>query len=100
MTVQYNYQYAAPAAGNTVTASDSTEILSLNPAGTLATLTINPPGQPRDGQPFTISSSQIVTALTITLLNNQTMPAKPSALAVAVGFRWVFDAPNNRWDNA
>lgn len=59
-------QYAAPTTGQTVTALASTDVLQIDPAGTLATLTVVLPASPVDGQDFTVCTSQIITTLTVT----------------------------------
>lgn len=97
MTINYDIRSVTPTAGSTVTAPDWCNMLDMTPAGTLATLTVNPPANPRHGQPFVLASTQIVTALTITLLNGQTMRAALTALAVNVPGRWVYSAPGNVW---
>lgn len=93
------YELFAPTTGATINALDNTEVLSLNPAGTLATLTIGFPMQPVDMQEFAINSTQIVTALTAQVQTNslQTILGAPSALAVGVGWRWVYQAPKMTW---
>jgi hypothetical protein len=60
-------QYAAPTAGQTVTVAPDTTMLVVNPAGLLATLTINMPSVPvrGNGHAITIASTQIVTTLTL-----------------------------------
>src|ERR1700690_3770881 len=55
----------APATGFTYTVPNGTASALINPAGTLATGTINMPAVPTDGQKLTIASSQQITALTM-----------------------------------
>lgn len=58
---------SVPTAGATVNMGNGqNSILLLDPAGTLATLTVVLPVNPSDGDRATISTSQILTALTIT----------------------------------
>jgi hypothetical protein len=64
-TVQ-SVQYAAPSTGATVTANAGVHVLHLDPAGTLAALSVVLPASPANGQDFVISTSQTITALTIT----------------------------------
>lgn len=61
-----NVQYETPATGATVTVASDTHVLQLNPAGTIAALTVVFPAAPYNKQLLTISSSQIVTAVTVT----------------------------------
>ena len=93
------YQTSAPTAGATVTPADWCEVYSLNPAGLLATLTVQFPKQPVDGQLFFVCSTQVVTALTLQVQSgsNQTVLAAATALAIGVGFRYVFNAPLSVW---
>ena len=60
------YQYATPVTGSTVTLNPFTGSLLLNPAGTIAALTVVFPATPFDGEPLTIATTQTLTALTIT----------------------------------
>src|ERR1700690_1799725 len=55
----------APATGFTYTVPNGTASALINPAGTLATGTINMPAVPTDGQKLTSASSQQITALTM-----------------------------------
>lgn len=58
-------QYAQPTTGQSVT-MDNVSTLLVDPAGTLATLTIVLPTAPADKQRAKIGSSQIITVLTVT----------------------------------
>lgn len=93
------YQYFTPATGNTVSPADWCEACCLNPAAGLSTLTLNMPKQPRDGQPFTLNSTQAVTTFTqqVTSGTNQTLLGGLSAIVAGVQNRWVFNASINTW---
>lgn len=93
------YQYNIPLAADTFNTADWCEVLSLNPAGTIATLTVGMPKRPVDGQVFMLCSTQIVTTLTLQVQSgsNHTLLAAAAALAIGVGFRWVFNAPLSTW---
>lgn len=93
------YQQFAPSTSGTITPADWCEACSLNPAGTLLALTVNMPKQPRDGQPFALNSTQIITTLTLQVnaATAQTLLAIPTALAIGVGFHWVFNSATNTW---
>lgn len=86
-------QYVAPTAGATVNANAGTEVLFLDPAGTLATLTVALPLNPVEGQDFTVSSSQIVTALTFT----GTIVGTLTTLALGGFARFVYSATAAKW---
>lgn len=91
-----NIQYAAPTVGQTVEIAASTDVLIIEPAGTLATLTINLPAGVPPSKRITVASTQIVTALTFggngnTILNGIT------AMAVGGASEYIFRAANNSW---
>lgn len=96
---ELNYQSFIPSAGDTVSPADWCEVCSLNPAGTLLTLTINMPKYPKDKQPFTINSTKAVTTLTLQVTSGtgQTLLAALTALVIGVAARYVYDAPNITW---
>jgi hypothetical protein len=85
-------QYAAPTTGTTVTAGN-VEALIINPAGTLAALTVALPANPIDGQAFSMTTSQILTALTIT----GTIVGTLTTLALGGAARWVYSATAAKW---
>lgn len=86
-------QYEAPVAGATVNANAGTEVLFLNPAGTLATLTVVLPVTPVEGQDFTLATSQIITTLTITGAIVGTL----TTLALGGFARFVYSAAAAKW---
>ncbi len=79
-------QYAVPSAGQTVEIVPSTDIMLIEPAGLLATLTVNMPAGVPNGKRIAISSTQVVTTLN-----------GISAFAAAVGVEYVFRAANSTW---
>ena len=91
-------QIAAPTTGATVTATNDVLNLIVNPAGTLATLTINFPAPSADGQEFDICFSQIVTALTLTAVSPATtIIGGISAGAVGGYAGFVYDSASTTW---
>ena len=91
-------QIAAPTTGATVTATNDVLNLIVNPAGTLATLTINFPAPSADGQEFDICFSQIVTALTLTAVSPATtIIGGISAGAVGGYAGFVYDSASLTW---
>jgi Ca2+-binding RTX toxin-like protein len=88
-------QYATPTTGQTVAANAGVTALILNPAGTLATLTVTVPPTPVDGQTFAITTSQIITALT---MNGGTIILALSTLALGGFGEWVYAAANSTWN--
>lgn len=88
-------QYTTPSAGNTVNVNNSGHIrLILNPATTLATLTVTLPSGASDGDVVEICSSQIITTLT---LNGGTIVGAIAALAVGGFATYVYSATADSW---
>lgn len=91
-----SYDYQTPTTGFTYTFAAGTQVLVMNPAGTLATGTITMPASPADGMTITFSSSQQITALTMAgngaSINNAVtfLPAKTAVSYVyrATGATW------------
>lgn len=88
-------QYATPTTGSTVTVNNTGYInLMLNPAGTLATLTVTLPGSPTDGDKVTVASSQIVTGLT---MNGGTIIGALTTMAVGAFASYVYVSDATSW---
>lgn len=88
-------QYATPATGGTVTVNSNGYVkLVINPAGTLATLTVTFPGSPSDGDTINMGCTQIVTALT---MNGGTISGGLSSLAVGTAGTWTFNSDSSTW---
>jgi hypothetical protein len=86
-------QYAAPTAGATVTINAGVRKVFIDPAGTLATLTVVLPASPVDGQECGISTSQILTALTIT----GTIVGTLTTLALGAFAEFTFSGTASKW---
>lgn len=67
------YDYQAPTTGFSYTFAAGTQVLVMNPAGTLATGTITMPSSPADGMTITFSSTEQITALTLSGNTGQTI---------------------------
>lgn len=91
-----DYQSFVPTEGGTIAAADWCELVNLVPAGALTALTVNPPKQMRDKQPFAVSSTKAITTMTLTSLSGQNIqvPAVPLT-AGGPAPRWVYDGPTN-----
>ncbi len=92
---------ASPTTGQTVTvalpSSGNDVWQSLTPAGTIAALTVTLSGTPVNLQEFTLTSSQTITALTMTAPAGQTIAGALTTIA-ANGFgHWKYDATNAVW---
>ena len=72
-------------------------------AGTIATLTLTLPAATalQDGQILRISSSQTVTALTVTPGSGTTVSNTPTAITISAtgpyGYEFVYRAANTKW---
>ena len=88
-------QYVAPVTGATVAVNTDGYInLLINPAGTLATLTITVPASPTDGDRVRIGATQIVTALT---MNGGTIVGALVSLAVGGFATYVYNSDSVKW---
>lgn len=88
-------QYTAPTTGSTVIVNANGHVkLLLNPAGTLATLTVTLPGSPSDGDMIQMGCSQIVTSLT---MNGGTIIGGLTTLAVGGAGTWIYSATGSNW---
>lgn len=86
---------AVAAGSDTMTNNVCVELLV--PAGTIASFTVTMPPAPLDGQIYRITSTQTVTALTVSANTGQSMAGTtPTALTPSAtsstGYAWVFKA--------
>lgn len=91
-----SYTILTPSTGDTITLNTSNKTTILNPAGTLATLTINMPTSPRKGQLQTVSTSQTITALTVSG-NGNSIVGQPTTLVASHDFTMIFDDNAATW---
>jgi hypothetical protein len=99
------YQYAAPLTGASLTLTGLQRRLVLEPAGTIAALTVVFPAAAAliDNQLMGICSRQIVTALTLTAGSGTTILDGPSAMTAplttgaASCVEWVYRQSNTSW---
>lgn len=80
----------------TTVQSNGLPVLELDPAGTIAALTVNFPLNPSGGKTFYLNSSQIVTALTVTALVG-TISGTTTSLAVNTPHQWTYVASKTTW---
>ena len=85
LTTGFNYTFAA-----------GTQVLVINPAGTLATGTITMPAAPVDGMTITFSSSQRITALTMSG-NGASISGAITFLPALSGVTYVYRATGTTW---
>jgi hypothetical protein len=100
---QTAYQYAVPLTGDTVTLSTTTPICIIDPAGTLAALTVAFPDPATDttvvdGTLLSFSSTQKLTALTLSGGSASFCFNAPTAVPTTGGqYRWLYNATNTTW---
>ena len=89
------YEYNAPVSGATVVATAGA--LLLEPAGTLATLTVTLPPDPVDGQIFELSTTQQITALTVQGAAGETVRGATFTLNPDSGSSWRYRTASVTW---
>jgi hypothetical protein len=92
------YVYTVPLTGFTITMTTEQSVLSLNPAGTLATGLITLPATLYDGKIVTVFSTQVVTTLSWATSNSATfVPSAPTTIAANGSLSFIYDKTNNQW---
>lgn len=94
--VDAGYGYFTPVTAGTVTLSNTVSHNIIDPAGTLAALTINMPPTPIDGQVVDIRISQVITALTVSG-NGNSVKGNPTTAAVGSSFSGIYKISNTTW---
>jgi hypothetical protein len=95
-------QYSVPVTTNTVTVLPTTRTVIVDPAGTIAALTLVTPAAAAmvDGQRLSFCSTQIITTLTVTAGTGVTVKNAPTAMTVPLAtgaascVEWVYVASN------
>ena len=91
------YDYQVSTTGFSYTFAAGTQVLVINPAGTLATGTITMPASPADGMTITVESTQQVTAITVSANTGQSIVGAPSQLIPNQPLSWVYRTSNTTW---
>jgi hypothetical protein len=91
------YDYQVLTTAFTYTFAAGTQVLVINPAGTLATGTITMPASPSDGMTITFSSSQQITALTLSGNTGQSVVSAVTFLPAKTGVSYVYRLANTTW---
>ena len=86
-----------PTTGFTNTIANTTSYYILEPAGTLATGTLTMPASPVNEQVVTITSTQIITALTHSPNTGQTLKGALTTIAVDGNASWIYRTANTTW---
>lgn len=94
------YQKAVPLTAFTLSFGNAQSMLSINPAGTLATGTINLAALPVDGQMACIFSTATQTALTLQVPSGSTATLNNAITAMTANTRYCYQysASNTSWD--
>jgi hypothetical protein len=92
------YDYQVLTTGFSYTFAAGTQTLFMAPAGTLATGTVTMPASPVDGMVITFSSSQQITALTVSANTGQSIVAGGSVmLAQNASLSYTYRLANTTW---
>ena len=91
------YDYQTPTTGFSYTFAAGTNVLVMNPAGTLATGTITMPAAPADGMTITFSSTQTITALTVSANTGQSIVSAATVLPARQATTYVYRLSNTTW---
>lgn len=90
-----------PLTGFSITIPTGIETLILDPVGVLATGTVTMPAGAQDGTKVRITSSQTITALTVSPNKSQAIKNIPTTLVVSttsqMGYAFIFNASNSTW---
>lgn len=89
------YSITTPLTGTTVSGVGQEAVI--NPAGTLAALTVVMPASPVDGQRFKIFSSQTLTSLTLTPGTGNTMTGGVTTLAANGSVEYTYNVSGATW---
>lgn len=86
-----------PVTTNTITLSDNS-FNAINPAGTIAVLTVNFPNSPADGDFVEVKFTQQVTTVTyVAGTGGATINSQVNG-TVGAYYKWVYDSGTNTWD--
>lgn len=93
------YDFQTPTTGFSLTIAGGTLREILDPAGTLATGTITMPATAGivDGQIVHVSSSQTITALTVSPNTSQSIKNAPTTISAGGSFAYLWRAANTTW---
>lgn len=96
--IDLSYTYNTPTTGQTVTIASGTQTAIINPAGTLAALTITLPAcnSGYDGSLVRYTSEQVITALTVNASSGSVSGA-PTNLAIGAGNGYICRGSNTTW---
>lgn len=91
------YDYQTPSTGFSYTFAAGVNVLVMQPAGTLATGAITMPAVPVDGMTITFSSTQAITALTVSANTGQSIVGNPTTMLAGGAMVFLYRAANTTW---
>jgi len=91
------YDYQTPTTGFSYTFAAGVNVLVMQPAGTLATGTITMPAAPADGMTITFSTTQTITALTVSPNTGQSIVRAPILFGAGSAVTYVYRLSNTTW---
>lgn len=96
--IDKSYTYSTPTTGTTVTMASGSETAIIDPAGTLAALTVTLPActSAYDGSLARFMSSQAITALTVNATSG-TVSNAPTTLAAGAGYKFLCRGSGTKW---
>ena len=90
-----NTDYQTPTTGFSYTVGSGIQVVLFKPSGTLATGTVTMPLSPSDGMTVTISTTQTITALTLSPNTGQSINNAVTTLSGAVSY--LYRAADTSW---
>lgn len=96
-SIAHGYQRVIGTTGGSSTINDHVSSFILDPSGTIATYSITMPASPADGMELSVSSSQIVTALTMSANTGQTLDGALSTFAANGFSRFIYIQATTTW---
>ena len=92
-----SYDYQVLTTGFSYTFAAGTQVLVINPAGTLATGTITMPAAPADGMTITFSSTQTITALTVSANTGQSINNAMTTFSAGQVATYIYRSASTAW---
>lgn len=92
-----SYKYRAPLSGDTITLDANDKALQIDPAGTIAALTVVLPPSPKHRDTVEISTSQTITTLTVSPAGAETVMGGSFMLTANGGASWRYRSGNTTW---
>ena len=92
-----SYDYQTPATGFSYTFAAGNQMLIMKPAATLATGTIITPASPVDGMTIKFTTTQTITALTLTANTGQTVLGGPTTLPANSTASYTYRLSDTTW---